>query len=871
MNTRLYKLADMMRNIDEAAAWSQGKFTCFSCHKKGKGYAFKSLLGAICPDCVEKELKKQINNVDVTTLQNSQLTEALEFSGRIRSRLTVLWRFHDVLPLIASRNTQEVEPIQKLLIRNLGYVQEHPLAQHVRQAAFQACQSVGASLVPLLMGLCEPVPWQFYANIIMVLGHIAPQEPGVAAFIQKAAQDQNAEIRKRASVILSRYSEPAAVLPEQTPARRHSTSPKQQRLQTVVNTLDSSLRHLVQIGTTPAPVQKVLFGEPVRLDSASPEERRMEILVDKHYTADSLKRLYKTYLHDVFFSAGSFTVKGNFTIGKLKRTDTLRALAKVFAHKHLFDILFHRFSPPLQEIFQMMVWEGASYEAKQLEKRFDVEIVKPVKKYGYGNPQDIADPFVLFQVRSMYDWRTYHRDYSYTYYLSLADSFRRVFKQYLPTPRGYDLVPTERITPTTFLAENQETACQQVKLYITYINQGNLQYSKSTGKLLKSSLTKMAKYCYIEEFYRDPARKNLEYFKTRLIIDFLQGACCDIEQAPEKIIKQQVLNFFTVENPKGKKLHEFLYHLKGRYYEYNYDKRELRVKKSLQQIVTTLPLSQWIAIDNLERYCFYRDIYLNVIEKRSYGNDLYFNKSYSDSYGGGYERVNITEELYKDALLVPFLKTMMFLFATFGILDIAYDVPENPVLRERDKPYLSPFDGLRYVRLTPLGAYVLGLASQFTSTVRPQSAAITLDENRLFLTIDGADPLKAMILEKMADRINEHTYKVSYQSFLKECSTKEEITQKISMFKEHIHEKPPQLWQEFLTGVLEKVNPLVSKQKMEVFKLKPNKDLIALIARDEVLKRYTLKAEDYHILIEEKHISKVKKRLEKFGYFIDNI
>ena len=64
---------------------------------------------------------------------------------------------------------------------------------------------------------------------------------------------------------------------------------------------------------------------------------------------------------------------------------------------------------------------------------------------------------------------------------------------------------------------------------------------------------------------------------------------------------------------------------------------------------------------------------------------------------------------------------------------------------------------------------------------------------------------------------------------------------------------------------------MVSKQKMKVFKLKQNQDLIALMARDEVLKQYIRKAEEYHIVIEESHIAKVKKRLEEFGYFIDNI
>jgi len=74
-----------------------------------------------------------------------------------------------------------------------------------------------------------------------------------------------------------------------------------------------------------------------------------------------------------------------------------------------------------------------------------------------------------------------------------------------------------------------------------------------------------------------------------------------------------------------------------------------------------------------------------------------------------------------------------------------------------------------------------------------------------------------------------------------------------------------------LDEVLDKINPLTRRPKMAVYKLASNKELISLMARDEVLKKYIAKAEGYHILIEASNVKKVKKRLEEFGYFIDNI
>ena len=864
MTTRLYKLKDTLENVNAASAWSRGRFTCISCRKSLSGNTFKTDIGNLCVDCIETELKKQARKLNLSTWTVTQFSEALEASGNIMSRLTVLWRFHEVLKFVTIKQALNLEALKKLLIRNLGFVQDHPLAQPVRQAAFEACNALGESLAPLLIRMCEPTPWQFYANIVMILGNIAPNHPEAAVLIKQAAKDKNPEIRKRAQAALLKQKATKTTKPT---SRK---SPKQERLQAAVSQLEPALRDLVQIGTEPS---SAIPQTAQQVELVSSVERTMEALVDQHYTGEALKRIYKNHLHDYLFTAENFQVKGNFTIGKLKKSDTARALAKVYGNKELFQAFFDRLPQGVQDILESLVWEGGEREAKQLEKLFHVEIVKTARKGGYGNTQDIHDPYVIFQVRSQYDWRSY-RDYSYSFYLSVADRFRKTFKEYLSAPDGYDIAALDRIKKTALLYEDQDRILRHVKLYVTYIEQGNLKFSKSTGKLLKSSLTQMAKYCSIKEFY-DKSRKDLEYIKTRLIIDFLQGVQVEMAQVPAELIKTIFQNFFktTTANPKSKqkKLYAFLYHLKGSYYEYNYEKREKRVKRSLQQLLKALPVSQWVSFENIEKYCFYREIYFNVVERKNYGNDLYFNKKYRGSFSGGYERVYIREGQYKDAVIVPFLKTMMFLFATFGILDVAYDVPENPLLQERDNPYLSLFDGVHYVRLTPLGAYILGLKKKYDAVVQEEIANVLLDDKRLIMTMEGRDPLKAMVIEKLADQISENCYKVNYQSFLKECSTKKDIKQKITMFKDHVSEKPPPIWQEFLDDVESKINPLVSKQKMKVFKLKQSQDLIALMARDDVLKQYIRKAEEYHIVIEESNISKVKKRLEEFGYFIDNI
>jgi len=46
---------------------------------------------------------------------------------------------------------------------------------------------------------------------------------------------------------------------------------------------------------------------------------------------------------------------------------------------------------------------------------------------------------------------------------------------------------------------------------------------------------------------------------------------------------------------------------------------------------------------------------------------------------------------------------------------------------------------------------------------------------------------------------------------------------------------------------------------------KTSRELLQIIAKDKILKKWELKAENYHILIDAKNVSKVKKRLEDYG------
>lgn len=65
-----------------------------------------------------------------------------------------------------------------------------------------------------------------------------------------------------------------------------------------------------------------------------------------------------------------------------------------------------------------------------------------------------------------------------------------------------------------------------------------------------------------------------------------------------------------------------------------------------------------------------------------------------------------------------------------------------------------------------------------------------------------------------------------------------------------------------------KVKSLTYEHQYAVFKVKSDPELLRLLAQDAKLQRYILKGEQYHILVREKDVPKVKRRLRQFGYLM---
>ena len=176
-------------------------------------------------------------------------------------------------------------------------------------------------------------------------------------------------------------------------------------------------------------------------------------------------------------------------------------------------------------------------------------------------------------------------------------------------------------------------------------------------------------------------------------------------------------------------------------------------RSAIVEALSDCPENQWIAVDKFSEYMLgaghefdvSRDLWKLYLCDRQYGSLGY------DGFGGW----NI----------VQFRYLLCFLFeyaATLGLIDIAYVHPRDGLndfcgqWGADDLGWLSRYDGLRAFRITNLGAYCLGLTSDYKPSQLKSSLALrVLPSLRIELLSGTLSPAEKLQIETWAESISQ--------------------------------------------------------------------------------------------------------------------
>lgn len=274
------------------------------------------------------------------------------------------------------------------------------------------------------------------------------------------------------------------------------------------------------------------------------------------------------------------------------------------------------------------------------------------------------------------------------------------------------------------------------------------------------------------------------------------------------------------------------------------------------------PVGRWVGVED-----FFRQLRATgdafVVAHEPY--ELYIAEHY---YGNlGYDDRHTWEQLQGRFVLA-------FLFeyaAPLGLIDVAY-VPPQGMRHDYggrwgtdDLSCLSRYDGLLYLRVNPLGAWVLGRADEYRRAVPDRVEVLRVLANR---DVVAAGPLPAadrLVLDRFAKAESDGVWKLSAARVLAVVEQGGSVDELEQFLEVRAVGRVPDTVTTFLADLRAKANRLADDGRARLIAC-ADEHVAAELAADRPLAGKVLRAGDRHVVVREADLDAVRKAVRRLGY-----
>ena len=599
----------------------------------------------------------------------------------------------------------------------------------------------------------------------------------------------------------------------------------------------------------------------------------IEDVLLKLYPAPFFKWLYEVNLRELADASPRALPQPD----RPRLTDTDKAPKKAYLLSLLLAVLrdpalarrfFETLPEPTREAIAATTWER-SVNLAALEKKLG----RPIANQNPDERRIYYEPFLLppehgflaIELEAAASWSYYsgsEKPKKEDYCLVLPDIIRKIFKTFVPPPPGYELLPLEHVPAKHTQYSSADKVVADLRLIAEYIAQGHLKYTKSE-RISISSLRALREMTGGPEFFED-SDDDLALLRTRMIA---AGVAFVSEKEREKLLAsgqsaEPVRDMIAKVLANTSLLHEeLLGHLNQS--RNQWCPHDPRGAKGLAEFFAKLPPGKWVSWDNIRSFHVLREEIPGI-----FGPGAHSLQAQATTTKDRWSRsITVSGHNEFELVSVPLLKGYAFLLAAFGVAEITCVPPKHPTYHRPNKPYLTPYDGLGFVRLTPLGEFVFRRREHFELAEAPRAnSPIVLDETRLLATCRNPDQLTELARNQFMEPLAAGRYRMSPKSFLGGCASRQDIEERIKLFRRVVSAAPPAIWEQFFQQTLARVAPLNLEPDYLVLKVSDEEQIRRLLANDPVLRELVLKVEGLRIAVRQTDLKKLAKRLEQFGY-----
>ena len=537
----------------------------------------------------------------------------------------------------------------------------------------------------------------------------------------------------------------------------------------------------------------------------------------------------------------------------LNKTETAMLCFSVFNNEQVYKEFVLTLPAAVQKLIEKLLWV-VSMTDKEAELFLGESILVPTR---YPDHVELAKPFYFFSLhkQSLYS----NQGPNAIFHLSLHPTFKQVLLEFYPKPPHYYFIPLDDLPGTLPRFNGEGIIMQEMPKLLSYYMNNNIKYSVRK-RPIEGTIKKLHRTLALAEFFDrgdELLGSTRAYMLAGLLYDLkIKDVHINVLSALEELFLKQYTRAHTSQY--------ILQQLKGWGQIDSYDYEDI-VETNFLEVLKKLPPGKWVSAENLTDYIDYHFLKIHPIKSWGLNNKLHYERRTN-------EDSNYVEKKYvgndgNSLVFYPFIKGTIFLFASFGLIEVAYNTVDTTMM---GKTFNSAYDGLKFFRLTDLGAYLLGLSKEYEPARMQHQNTLQFSEDSLLILAEGDLELLDVMLGSFAEKAGNNRFKVSHAHFLKNCNSKKEIDKKIELFKKTISAKLPEYWELQFKTWQENATKISEEIKTKVYQIPADaKELQRVIAQDAVLKTLILKAEKFHILVLPGNVVRFKSRMKELGYLVE--
>lgn len=401
-------------------------------------------------------------------------------------------------------------------------------------------------------------------------------------------------------------------------------------------------------------------------------------------------------------------------------------------------------------------WDG-TYQSRMFINKYKSTPWTETSK-GYGRKIELLD---LFLIRG-----------------GLPSDLLEKLRKFVPKPPKDTIRYTENedvLYEELTVRETSRAALANLATLLTLTEKKEIRVSAKTSKATAATVKKISNSLYEQDWYADQNIEPMQPFSWPLLLQGgglakMNGSFLKLSPAGRKALKNDLpggLQTVWRKWEKTKIIDEFsrVTAIKGqRSNRGRAMTTPVKRRPAINKLLKDLQPGKWISIDEFARLIQSKAEYsfamTNYDWKLYIVDQHYGNLDYCDTW-----------------LLVNLRYILVYLFeycATLGLIDVAYQSPYEA--RQEDYrdcwgadelDYLCHCDGLKYIRINTLGAFVMGHDDEYSAENSDDDDLLSFEATELIIQ-DPANipPGQEMFFEKIAERTEVDRWRLSVSSLI---------------------------------------------------------------------------------------------------------